>query len=283
MNAPTLPMSQNASNGRLAGKVAVVSGSTQGLGADIARGLVAAGARVMVLGRGTAAGAAVAAEFGDFGRFIETDITDDTQIDRAIETTVAEFGQLDFLINNACIYADAGLASTREQWARTIDVNLISAAIFAQKAAVRMPRGGVIVNLGSTGGKFGAAGRALYPASKAALMQFTRNLAVTLAPDGIRAVTVSPAWTWSPSVEQLAGGSIDTADRVGATFHPLGRVGRGHEVASAVVFVCSADASWVTGVDIPVDGGFSILGPDQGLSPRAWFERHHESDTPTPG
>jgi NAD(P)-dependent dehydrogenase (short-subunit alcohol dehydrogenase family) len=266
MTAPTLPS-------RLAGQVAIVTGSTQGLGADIARGLVAAGASVMTLGLDAQAGRAVATSLGDRARFIETDITDDAQIDRAIDATLAHFGRLDMLVNNACSYADSGLASTREQWTRLLDVNLISAAIFAQKVAPHLPRGGVIVNLGSTGGKFGAAGRALYPASKAALQQFTRNLAVALAPDGIRAVTVSPAWTWSPSLEELAQGSLDTADRVGQTFHPLGRVGRGHEIAQVIAFLCSSEASWITGVDIPVDGGFSILGPDQGVSPRDWFNR----------
>jgi NAD(P)-dependent dehydrogenase (short-subunit alcohol dehydrogenase family) len=258
---------------RLAGKVAIVSGSTQGLGTDIARGLVAAGANVMTLGLDAQAGQAVAASLGDSARFIETDVTDDAQIDRVIHATLEQFGRIDFLVNNACSYADSGLASTREQWARLLDVNLVSAAIFAQKIAPHLPRDGVIVNLGSTGGKFGTAGRALYPASKAALQQFTRNLAVALAPDGIRAVTVSPAWTWSPSLAQLAEGSLETADRVGRTFHPLGRVGRGHEIAQVIAFLCSPEASWITGVDIPVDGGFSILGPDQGVSPRDWFNR----------
>lgn len=261
------------SEARLAGKVAIVSGSTQGLGADIASGLVAAGASVMTLGLDAEAGQAAVTRLGDRGRFIETDITDDAQIDRVIQATLESFGRIDFLVNNACSYADSGLASTRDQWTRVLDVNLVSAAIFAQKVAPHLPRDGVIVNLGSTGGKFGAAGRALYPASKAALQQFTRNLAVALAGDGIRAVTVSPAWTWSPSLEQLAEGSLQKADRVGRTFHPLGRVGRGHEIAQVIAFLCSPEASWITGADIPVDGGFSILGPDQGVSPRDWFNR----------
>ena len=257
----------------LAGKTAIVTGSTHGLGTDIVRGLAASGARVTVLGLDEGAGRSVAESIGESALFVRTDVTDDAQIGRAISATLDCFGQLDFLVNNACSYADSGLASGRDQWLRLLNVNLVSAAIFAQKAAPHLPRGGVIVNLGSTGGKFGAAGRALYPASKAALLQLTRNLAVELAPDGIRVVSVSPAWTWSPSLAQLADGSIERADRVGAGLHPLGRVGRGEEVAQAVAFLCSAAASWITGVDIPVDGGFSILGPDQGVSPREWFNR----------
>lgn len=256
---------------RLEGRVAIVSGATQGLGADIARSLAAAGAQVILVGRGRDAGTAVAADIGKRAQFIETDITDDQALDRCIAEVVATHGRIDLLVNNACSYADEGLASSRELWHRTLDVNLVSAAIFTQKASAHMPAGGVVVNLGSTGGKFGAAGRAIYPASKAALLQITKNFAVDLAAQGIRVVAVSPAWTWSPAVESMSQGSMAAADRVGAHFHPLGRVGRGEEIGRVIAFVASPDASWITGIDIPVDGGFSILGPDQGKSPRSWF------------
>jgi NAD(P)-dependent dehydrogenase (short-subunit alcohol dehydrogenase family) len=259
----------------IAGKVAIVTGSTQGLGADIARVLSACGAHVVVLGRGADAGAAIVAQLlqrpGAQALYCAADIERDDDIDRCIAATMERFGRLDILVNNACIYTDCGLDSTRQEWHQTLGVNLVSAAIFAQKAVPHMERGGVIINLGSTGGKFGSAGRALYPASKAALLQLTKNLAVTLAPRGIRAVAVSPAWTWSPSIEQLSHGSREVADAVGAPFHPLGRVGHGSEVGNAVAFLVSGAASWITGVDIPVDGGFSVLGPDRGISPRAWF------------
>jgi NAD(P)-dependent dehydrogenase (short-subunit alcohol dehydrogenase family) len=238
----------------------------------VARGLVANGARVVIAGIDHEAGRAAAAALGDAALYVGTDIEDDAQIAQCIAATIAHFGQLDLLVNNACVYDDAGIASTRAQWLHTLNVNLVSAAIFAQQAAAVMPRGGVVVNLGSTGGKFGAAGRATYPASKAGLLQLTRNLAVTLAPQGIRCLSVSPAWTWSPAMERMSGGSIERADVVGARVHPLGRVGRGEEVAAAVAFACSSEASWITGADLPVDGGFSCLGPDQGRSPRDWFD-----------
>jgi len=257
----------------LTGKTAIVTGSTQGLGADIARGLAQRGANVVVVGRSRDAGQALAASIGARALFSATDIGDDAQIQACIAQTRAHFGGLDILVNNACQYADQGLASSRAQWHATLDTNLISAAMFTQFAAPWLPRGGVVINMGSTGGKFGAAGRAIYPASKAALLQITRNFAVELAPAGIRVLAVSPAWTWSPSVESLSGGDRAQADAVGAHFHPLGRVGGGEEVAAVVCFACSPAASWMTGVDLPVDGGFSILGPDQGQSPRSWFAR----------
>lgn len=260
----------------LNGKCAIVTGSTQGLGADIARVLAQCGASVVIVGRNADHGEALAETLrreGAGALYCQTDIQQDSEIDDCLAQTLKTFGRLDILVNNACIYEDEGLASTREQWHHTLGVNLVSAAIFAQKATAHMGPGSVIVNMGSTGGKFGAAGRALYPASKAAMLQFTKNLAVTLAPEGIRAVAVSPAWTWSPSVERLSQGSRPDADRVAAALHPLGRVGNGAEIGNAVAFLASDAASWITGIDVPVDGGFSILGPDQGVSPRLWFER----------
>lgn len=261
----------------LHGKTAIVTGSTQGLGADIARVLSACGASVTIVGRNSQQGQDLVDELNQPAEsqaiYCQADIQQDEDIDRCIQATLDRFGGIDILVNNACSYDDNGLDSTREQWHRTLGVNLISAAIFAQKVLPHLKRGGVIINMGSTGGKFGAQGRAIYPASKAAILQFTRNLAVSAAPQGVRAVTVSPAWTWSPAVQSQTGGSRAKADKVGATFHPLGRVGDGAEIGNAVAFLCSDAASWITGVDIPVDGGFSILGPDQGISPRVWFPK----------
>lgn len=255
----------------LGGRVAIVSGATQGLGADIAAGLGRAGARVVVLGRDSAQGGKVAEEIGANALFVRTDLTRDEDIATAVEATLARFGCIDVLVNNACIYADAGLDSTREQWLAGLNVNLVGAAMLTQAVMPHLADGsGAIVNITSVGGRFGAAGRAIYPASKAALAQFTRNAAATLAPRGIRVVSVTPAWTWSPALAARAG-SEERADAVAARLHPLGRAGRGADVADAVVFACSDMARFVTGTDIAVDGGFTILGPDQGRSPAAWF------------
>ncbi len=98
------------------------------------------------------------------------------------------------------------------------------------------------------------------------------------APQGIRVVAVSPAWTWSPALASMANNQRAQADAVGAITHPLGRVGDGAEVANVVCFLASTQASWITGVDIPVDGGFSVLGPDQGKGPKYWFQKANTDD-----
>jgi NAD(P)-dependent dehydrogenase (short-subunit alcohol dehydrogenase family) len=256
----------------LDGKTAIVTGAGQGLGADIARSLHEAGANIVLADKVIEGGEARAAELGPRSWFCRTDVEQDDQIAACIDATIARFGGLDILVNNACLYADSGLTSTRAEWLRALNVNLVGAAIFTAMAAEKMTKpGGVVVNIGSVGGKVGAAGRVLYPASKAGILQFTKNAAVTLAPEGIRVLSVSPAWTWSPALEGMAG-TIERADAVGGRIHPIGRVGRGGDIGNAVIFAVSDMASFMTGVDIAVDGGFTIVGPDQGRGPRPWFD-----------
>jgi len=257
-----------------AGKVALVTGGASFLGAAIARAFHATGAAVVVADIDEARGAEVARGLGERALFVRTDITDDAQLARLVDAAKSRFGGIDYLINSAVIFLDNGLASTREEWGRALNVNVASGAILTRMVAPVMAArgGGAVVNFSSIAGKFANAGRMLYPASKAAIRQITRNEAVDLARDGIRVNCVSPAWTWSDPLKGLSGDDRERADKVGARLHPLGRIGDAEEVAAAVVWLCSDGASWITGEDVAVDGGYAMLGPDQGLGPKGWLK-----------
>jgi len=255
------------------GKVALVTGGASLLGATIVRTFHAAGANVVVADVDAARGADVARALGERALFVRTDITDDAQLAALVDVAGKRFGGIDFLINSAVIFLDNGLASTREEWLRALDTNVVSGAMLTSMVAPVMKArgGGAIVNFSSIAGKFANAGRALYPASKAAIRQITRNEAMDLAPDGIRVNCVSPAWTWSDPLKALSGDNRERADKIGARLHPLGRIGDPEEIANAVVWLCSDAASWITGEEVAVDGGYAMLGPDQGLGPKGWF------------
>jgi len=261
----------------LNGKVALVTGGTHSIGGAVVQGLHAAGAKVLATGIEDGRGAELVGALGEGARYRHLDLTSDAEIDECLQACRMEFGRLDVIVNCACSYLDNGLATSREDWLACLNVNVVGAAILMQKALPLLTKpGGVIVNIGSVAGKFGNGFRGPYSVGKAGLMHLTRLAAVSLGPQGIRVVTVSPGWTWSPPMEAMTGNNRDLADRAGAEVNPLGRVGRMEEVANVVVFACSDKASWVTGCDLAVDGGFSTVGPDRGLGPRHWCDHYRE-------
>ncbi|MRX51434.1 SDR family oxidoreductase [Paracoccus sp. S-4012] len=252
-------------------KVVLVTGATRSIGEYIARGLHARGAYVVVTGIEDDLGEAIATELGARAVYRRMDITSDAEIDGCLDEIREVHGHLDAVVNNACSYLDNGISTRREDWLAALNVNVVGAAVLVDKAVPLMTRpNSVVVNIGSVAGKFGNGFRGPYSVGKAGLMHYTRLAAVALGNRGIRVVTVSPGWTWSPPMEAMTDNNRDLADKAGAEVVPLGRVGRMPEVANVVAFAISDDASWVNGCDLPVDGGFSMIGPDRGLGPRYW-------------
>lgn len=267
----------------LSGKVALVTGGTHSIGGAIVERLAVAGASVMATGLENERGRALADRLGENVAYAHLDLRDDTGIEAALSQCMARFGRLDIIVNCACSYLDSGLDTSRKDWLASLDVNIVGPAILVQKALPHLTKpGGVIVNIGSIGGKYGSQARAAYAAGKAALMQFTRTIAAALGPMGVRAVTVSPGWTWTPAFATITDGDQDAADCAGAEVTPLGRIGRMEEVANVVAFACSDEASWVNGCDLAVDGGYSAIGPDQGRGPVYWSERAGSGGKRTP-
>jgi NAD(P)-dependent dehydrogenase (short-subunit alcohol dehydrogenase family) len=249
----------------LEGKTAIVTGGATLIGRAVVRALHAAGAAVAVADIDEEGGRSLAASLGDEVLFEPTDIRDDAQIERFVGATVDRFGGIDILVNLACSYVDEGVASPRADWLESLNVNVVSAVMMTRGVRPHMQaRGrGTIVNFTSISSHVAQTGRWLYPVGKAALVQLTRNMAMDLAPDGIRVNSVSPGWTWSKVMVELSGDDRAKTDRVAAPFHLLGRVGDPEEVANVVVFLAGDKTSFVTGADWAVDGGYSAMGPEQ--------------------
>jgi len=251
----------------LDGRAAIVTGGATLIGRAVVRALHDAGASIAVADIDEEGGRALAAELGERVLFVPTDLREDGQIEALVENAIAGFGGLDILVNLATSYVDDGLASPREDWIESLNVNVVAAVMTARAAHSHLKASGhgVIVNFTSISAKVAQTGRWLYPVGKAALVQLTRNMAMDLAPDGIRVNSVSPGWTWSRVMVELSGDDREKTNRVASPFHLLGRVGDPEEVSNVVVFLCSDKASFVTGADWAVDGGYSAMGPEQAV------------------
>ena len=250
----------------LSGRTAIVTGGATLLAHGVVAALAHAGARVVVADVDEDGGSA-AEKLGDEVCFVRTDITDDAAVARLIDTTVERFGGIDIVVNLAATYLDDGFATSRADWLRALDVNLVSIVevVRAAHPHLRASAHAAVVNFTSISSKVAQTGRWVYPASKAAIVQLTRSMATDLAADGIRVNSVSPGWTWSKIMDDLTGGDRAKTDRVAAPFHLTGRVGDGAEVGAVVAFLASDAASVVTGADWAADGGYSALGPEQAV------------------
>lgn len=246
-----------------ADKVALVTGATSGIGAAIALGFAKAGAKIVVTGRNEARGAAIRDEIAAAGEceFIPGEITDSAFCDRLIASAVNRFGGLDILVNCAgVIYHATAEQTTDAQWRDTMEVN-VNGVFFACRAAVPALRpggGGVIVNIASDAGLSGSPHLVAYCASKGAVIQLTRAMAIDHAHEGIRSVAVCPGDVDTPMLRgefAQRGLDVETGLRRSAESVPLGRVCTPQEVADLVLYVASDAARFMTGSAVALDGG----------------------------
>jgi NAD(P)-dependent dehydrogenase (short-subunit alcohol dehydrogenase family) len=242
----------------LAGKVAIVTGGASGLGRGIVEGCVAAGAHVVVADVNVERGEALARELGEPVAFCATDVSDADAVQGAVDFAVTRFGGLHVMVNNAGI----GSASRRfldddfRDFDRVMAVNLLGVLLGSQRAARHMAEhgGGSIVNITSIAGINAGAGLMPYRASKGAVIQVSRSIAVDLAEFGVRVNCIAPA-----HIATEINAHYDVGEII-RRMQPLQRAGRPDDVADAVVFLAGDRSAQITGVVLPVDGG-TTAGP----------------------
>jgi NAD(P)-dependent dehydrogenase (short-subunit alcohol dehydrogenase family) len=235
-------------------RVALVTGAAGDIGMAIARRFAAEGARVALIDRKSG----LPKEF--FA--LECDLADPVQVKDAVDRTAKHFGALHIVVNNAA--ADTPKVKVAEvpleDWQRHFAVNVTAAFLMAKHAIphMRAAGGGVVLNIASQLGSVTSAGGAAYSASKAALISLTRSIAVDHSADGIRAVSLSPG---AIMTSRLTGryGSEQAVSELFAGRHPIGRLGTPQEVAEAALFLASGKATFFTGADVIMDGGYTAV------------------------
>ena len=244
-------------SGKLEGKVALVTGGARGIGAAIVRRLHADGARVAITDVLDDAGHALAAELGERTAYFHHDVGDEAEWVETLAAATARFGGLHVLVNNAGIFHPGQIADTPvrdiEQQFR---VNQLGPFLGMKHGQVplRAAGGGCIVNISSIAGQLGFPNAAAYVGTKWAVRGMTKTAALELAPAQIRVNSVHPGFIETPMLEN----NPPEANQAGIEATPLKRIGKPEEIAAAVAFLASADAGFVTGAELTVDGGWIL-------------------------
>ena len=245
-------------------KSIIVTGAAAGIGEAIAHLMAEEGGAVVVADVDEAGGETCAAAIRDAGGravFVRTDVSREEDVRAMRDAALREFGKIDVLVNNAAVFILKGVEGTPEEWHRSLSVNVVGNSLCTRYASEEMKKqgGGAIVNLSSISAFIAQPHFVTYSATKAAILQMTRNVALDLAPWGIRVNAVCPGTI-------LTQASRNHMERVGQSFEDwnaeqssrqlLGRVGDPREVAYPVVFLASDEASFITGTHLMVDGGY---------------------------
>jgi NAD(P)-dependent dehydrogenase (short-subunit alcohol dehydrogenase family) len=255
---------------RFAGKAAIVSGGSTGIGLSIVEELAKEGAAVCFTGvseLGFETEKNLKAARLEKILFCRGDMVDEAFCTETVAKTAGAFGRVDYLVNNAFSFLAKGKTAQTEDWQRSFFVGPVGYARMMQNVLPHMKKagGGAIVNMSSISAHIAQINRWTYNAAKGAVNQLTKCAALDYAKYGVRVNSVSPAWIWTREVQKAAdldGGGRKKWEPVWGEYHMLERVGEPVEVAGPVLFLLSDDASFITGTDLPIDGGYLAMGPE---------------------
>lgn len=254
---------------RFAGKVAIVTGGSTGIGFCIVEELCKEGACVFFTGRSVAGVETERKlrEKGYDGMFLQGDMIDGSFCKSVIDETVKKWGKVNYLVNNAFSFIAKGIDAKTDDWQISYFTGPVAYARMVQNVSEIMKKegGGSIVNMSSVSAYIAQKDRWTYNASKGAVNQMTRCQALDLAKHNIRVNSVSPRWIWTREVykaSMIDGGGKDKWDPIWGEYHMLGRCGEPIECAGPTLFLLSDDASFITGADLPIDGGYLAMGSE---------------------